>query len=261
MSFKESLETTQQRLTSVRDIALVVGAGLYLLGYIAWSLYAWHMSLGLLPVLSTQYVVAGAIIGVFLAIAAAYIWSLFLLTKAAPQWKGKFGRRRAAATYWLGFAFFLPMGGLVIAGDYYNISHMMIVPVFVLFVCAPALVSLGSTSSPMVHKRRLSIFMGIVLPIVALAFAIVSFLHLPQQSGGVHPQCVRLDIERKMLSSELQAALLIPANANSNKMPKVQETLPLDLLFERADALRVRLPSHPDVYFIDSKIVRAMVSC
>ena len=58
---------TMRRLTAwlkpfagLRDGLLVVGAGLYGIGYLVWSIRAWWEGLGLLPVLSAQYFVAGA---------------------------------------------------------------------------------------------------------------------------------------------------------------------------------------------------------
>jgi hypothetical protein len=45
-----------QPLVGLRDGFLVIGAGLYFVGYIVWSIYAWIQNLGLLPVLSTQYI-------------------------------------------------------------------------------------------------------------------------------------------------------------------------------------------------------------
>jgi len=73
-------------LVGLRDVALVVGAGLYLVGYVVWSLYAGLEGLGLLPVLSAQYVAAGATIGVFLGLAWIVIGGLWMARSRLHTW-------------------------------------------------------------------------------------------------------------------------------------------------------------------------------
>src|SRR5271165_4721145 len=73
-------------LVGLRDVALVVGAGLYLVGYVVWSLYAGLEGLGLLPVLSAQYVAAGATIGVFLVLAWIVIGGLWMARSRLHTW-------------------------------------------------------------------------------------------------------------------------------------------------------------------------------
>jgi hypothetical protein len=73
-------------VVGLRDGVLVVGAGLYGLGYMAWALYAWAQGLGPLPVLSTQYVLAGATIGIFLGMAWIVINGLWMGRSRLHAW-------------------------------------------------------------------------------------------------------------------------------------------------------------------------------
>jgi hypothetical protein len=78
---------------SVRDWALLASAFLYGLGYITWSLYAWSNDLGVLPLLSTQYVLAGLMagtLGIIGIVLICLIWWLRRLLRSWPshrKWK------------------------------------------------------------------------------------------------------------------------------------------------------------------------------
>src|SRR5271157_5611184 len=80
------LKARLRPFVGMRDSVLVVGAGLYALGYLVWSLYAWVQGLGLLPVLSAQYIVAGATIGVFLLLAWALTSGLWRARARLHAW-------------------------------------------------------------------------------------------------------------------------------------------------------------------------------
>ena len=50
-------------ITTWHEVVLVIGGALYLLGYIAWCIYAVANHLSLLPALSSQYIMAGGLFG------------------------------------------------------------------------------------------------------------------------------------------------------------------------------------------------------
>jgi hypothetical protein len=76
-------------LKSVRDWALIAGAFLYRLGYLTWSLYAWANDLGALPLLSTQYLLAGLMAGAFGVLGIAFIWSIWWLRHLFRSWPSR----------------------------------------------------------------------------------------------------------------------------------------------------------------------------
>jgi hypothetical protein len=262
-----------------RDGSLVIGGALYFLGYLAWCLHAWWINLSLLPALSSQYIMAGGILGSFLvAIAILRFLRECLLVWLDPPVKWKLLARWAILValiceFLLGlilfFAPFFSTRATEIVAIVFLTTSLLAVPVP---RWREALETLKATITKIKNKRvrdflgsmvdRLSRLLSRVVqwiehdyPSLAtyllcgigLVFTIIAFLAMPQQLGGVHPRCAYLDIEKNTISTELRGALSVQ----------------LDVLFAGSDSIFVR-PKKSDstiVYEISRKMVQTITWC
>jgi hypothetical protein len=103
---------------------------------------------------------------------------------------------------------------------------------------------------------------SLIIPLLLLSLAALTFLALPEQFGGPHSGCSYLDIDRTMISKEIQDEL-IPSGVDV----KVARTVALDVLFSGRDSIQLRRHSVEanthrfPVYTISSKLVTASVDC
>lgn len=278
----------------LRDGFLVVGAGLYALGYFAWALYAWANGLGLLPVLSAQYVAAGATIGLFLLSAWLIVDGLWLAQKRLHLWLDEPTEERLTARWILALVCFvagvvfitsailrrflpellpvilmLPYGILVFFSEeveepprWLRVAYVRLMRPFGRAKLRPLA---RSVLRPQTYKKD-RFFYGLILSVaLAVAFVILggfAFYYLPRELGGPSPSCVELDLDGTMLSGEARRDLL-PDPAHEGKIVR---TVPLDLMFAGGDSLLVRRratqpgAAHP-VYAIASRLVGATVDC
>jgi hypothetical protein len=82
----ENIADQQKPLIQIRDVVLAYGALLYLVGFVVWSVYAWSDGLGVLPLLSAQYILAGLTVGLFSAIGYALAAGIRVGRKRLHAW-------------------------------------------------------------------------------------------------------------------------------------------------------------------------------
>ena len=297
------LEATVRRLTQwfapfvgLRDGFLVVSAGLYVIGYFAWSLYAWANGLGLLPVLSAQYVAAGATIGMFLLLAWLATRGLWLARERLHVWFQKPTEPRLTLRWILALVCNLILYAfvfVVLTGIY---KHNPFIFPALLFSFAFLVFFAEEVKQPprwirviyvrlarpfrYVKLRQLAqfvlrpgghrvlrvfygIYLSVIVPTIFLIFGALSFIYLPRELGGPSPSCIQLDVDKTMLSREAQRELLPDPPASSLN---VARTFPLDLMFEGGDSILVRRHDRQPqkdlrVFAIGPKLVTARVDC
>ena len=107
------------------------------------------------------------------------------------------------------------------------------------------------------------VFLALFLMSAGLIFAIMLYLLMPQELGGVRPRCAYLDIETRQISKAIRAALL---TGEKEPFIRVERFVRLDVLFPGSDFLLVRphLAQNepiPRVYEISRKWVPAITWC
>jgi hypothetical protein len=258
----------------LRDGFIVMGACVYFLGYILWALYAALEHLGNVPLLSTQYLTAGTIVGAFLAIAwfigRGLWWTReFIASWLDPtihweptvQWKLTLAwcLQRVSTLAFLTFAF----SSFVINDDRIGLIAIYTFAFTAFF--APEVKEIpkwtdrllnwaarrprskyyfpliASMLRPDKFFRRLGTFYGYLftafIPLISLVLAFVLFTKVPQELGRPRPRCAYLDLDRQMMSVRTQQDL-IPKSELSNS--RVARSIPLDVLFFGGDSVRVR---------------------
>jgi hypothetical protein len=94
-SVKAFVLDTVKDPTKLRDAALILGGVIYLSGYAVWSVLAWLEGLGPVPVLDSQYFVAGLPTLAALAITGALTFAArHLLTNVWPRYVRRFEPRQ-----------------------------------------------------------------------------------------------------------------------------------------------------------------------
>ena len=285
-----------KRLAGLRDGILVVSAGLYVIGYLLWSLYAWSEGLGLLPVLSAQYFAVaitmaafpisawGLILGLWRARAGLHEWFrtptearrtirwLIVLVFYLSFWAMfLWGATLLLTEYVLGGSnpikpafFFVALG--LFAGSAFLGAAVEEPPQWLAAACKrlPALQFFLSPDFPVGSEYLVatSLFPWIIFSSCIMGF-FAPFL-LPQALGGFRSRCVQLDVDRTMMSRESQEALLLPNSADANL--KVDRSIKLDVLFSGGNSVLVRRHdrrAYKDlrVYAIGSKFVTTTVDC
>lgn len=102
LSAKEAIRAVLEDPTKLRDAALILGGVIYLSGYSVWSVLAWLEGLGPVPVLDTQYFVAGLPTVAALAITALLTFGTRrLLIEWWPEWVRHFEPRQRRRVQWI----------------------------------------------------------------------------------------------------------------------------------------------------------------
>jgi hypothetical protein len=76
--------------TKYRDLVLVVAALTYPIGFLIWSIHAWKQDLGLLPVINSQYIMAGLFPLLFLGGCGLLVYLELTLVKLSRKAENKF---------------------------------------------------------------------------------------------------------------------------------------------------------------------------
>ena len=252
-----------------RDGALVVGAILYGIGYIVWSWHAWWNGFGLLPILSTQFVVTGFAMGLFLLASLVVLGTLL--------------RSRSLLHYWICP---LPKDDDWIAKSIRRIiTSIAIVCALVFFLqeyinisdrqgrIAVLAFAVAAFYTPKANNNLIGWWFGtgyafmfaIMIPVAGVLIASEVLYMLPEQFGGLSTSCVHLDIDRSKLSKETQNEVFPPIEATPG--PAFARTIKLDILFSNSDSTLVRRhndvagPKPRRIYDISPKIITSRADC
>ncbi len=121
---------TMRRLTAwlkpfagLRDGLLVLGAGLYGIGYLVWSIRAWWEGLGLLPVLSAQYFVAGATVATAILVALGVVLIPWRVRARVHSWLSKPTEPRPTIRWLVALTLYLSVIALIVWAWMYLVAE------------------------------------------------------------------------------------------------------------------------------------------
>jgi hypothetical protein len=296
----EYIADQQKPLVQIRDVVLAYGALLYLVGFVVWSVYAWGDGLGVLPLLSAQYILAGLTVGLSAAIGYALAKGILEGRKRLHAWltgPGELRRnikwgiyilsglcillfffsfilswvtKRSQDTRFLISVYGLATFSFLTAGGGRGPRWLRIAFVRSMRPCHSKY--LRTELRPLVRGfvdpagwGPLAWMSGamfvIFIPMVCLLLGLLVFLSSPLELGGARPSCSYLDVDRAKMAKELREELL-PVTAQSES--GVSRSLKLDVLFSGGSSVMVQLhePRAPRrIYELSSQVILARSPC
>jgi hypothetical protein len=242
-----------------RGIALT--AVLYIFGLVVWSLNAARRDLGLQASANLQYLLAGLVPAVVLAVALA----IFVAWVKTPAWSrdrlldrhptvSRAGFRLGSVLWAVG------LGAIAIGGPAGLLdTAAAAAPVFT--IAGLGFLLLGLTRD---DSWLFRLVWNVYAPIGIAALAVLAFFFysetlypkLPQSLGGGKPRCAQLDLDTGSVSAATLAALA-PDAATA---PTVR-TGKLDIVFAEGDKLFVKRPHTNDVIELRGGAVRTVAGC
>lgn len=258
------------RIGEARNGFLIGLAIVYGLGYAVRSLYAWQVSLGVMPALDSQYFLAGVmpalvcvfVVGAFIAARRLVAWMVTLNSRSPRGF-----RVVTLIVLLLGVAllvmsmaleanghFLWPFEGIGhycgSLGTYRScMSHvrallLLSVSFYAQTVVFGAAIAAGKFGR---HFRARAVYKALVRGYMliavmyssagTLALSYAGYRNLPQELGGLRPELVRLDVVDAELSPPLRVELALPEVDTS---PAVRRSDTLQLLSAQGDYLIVR---------------------
>jgi hypothetical protein len=267
-----AIENASKNLTGIRDLILVAGAGCYIFGYLLWAFFGWLFGLGVLPVLSAQFIVSGMLFAALVGSAVALSYFIWHLRQRLEGWfrldtrLGRVYRYSIALVvlvlfFLTAFTMFLPIGSALrdvlkpVAAIWIFSLIFYIPPDWKDFV---GLFGYFRWISPVAYY--ISVFLAVLFSVFVAG---ITFMFSPQEFGGMKPSCVMLDVEREMLSDVGRAELTAQTTGGIPATTTVVRTVHLYSFFEDSDSIRVKKDStmFSPLYEISRKIIRASISC
>lgn len=246
----------------VEKRGLALTALLYALGLVVWSLNAARRDLAIGAAPDLQYLIAGLVPALVLALALAVLVAWLRL----PAWSQDRLRRksRLASSMWavgtvlgivsvFSFAILGPTGVL----DRFPILLALLFVAFGAGVILPTLA--GDRETWLFRLVWYGYGLAGLVALVVLAFAFYAeaiFPRLPQSLGGGRPRCAQLDLDRRMLSADTLAELALPAPAG-----EIVRTQRLDVVFAQGDTLFVTVPGDSRVLELRGGSIQAVAGC
>jgi hypothetical protein len=196
----------------LRDLGLAGAGGTYVLGFIIWSIHAFVNDLGLLPALSSQYVIAG------LAPVT------FLVLGALPLYVGIKGILFSRLVAGVLFVIFLLLFILLILLTL-RILNLPLVWAIVLGSIAVylGLIVMTTTVQGLPESYRVGRMFGLIpyrvqilimyfyilgtMIVIVGQYALLIYPALPQSLGGAKPRCAYLDVDTAKISVDSKSAL------------------------------------------------------
>jgi hypothetical protein len=287
-SFSDVLKWLGER----HDGFLISGAVLYGLGYLVWSYNAWRNNLGQLPALEFQYLIAGIIPAVIIAVAWAAVAFFYTATDKTVL---LIERHPSLNLLTIAFLLFVIAGGLLLGG---LAIHRRWIPkekignyLYPLFVITVYLsVVMGLRLSQRIRAKRVPNHLArinlrqhalitiyrFLLPAVfcwcILRIYLDLYPALPQELGGPQPRCAYVDLVRDETSPSTMSALVSaqPTDIPSQSGAKVVRSDKLYVYFSSGDYLLVRLantndkrlkPEELPLYQLRKEVIRAVRWC
>ena len=265
------------KLGEFRDPLLVLASVIYGVGYFVWSIHAYSESLGLLPALEPQYLVAGIIPALLVWLA----WRGRRSPRRATDW---ISQRVALAKGWQKQAYLI-LGIVLLVSGYYLLSvgnkfsnvagmtaetarwqilkeNVCLVLAFVLMI--PGFLFLGATFFA-------KILMYFVTLVYASAFLVLYLFYIypniPQEFGGVRPRCAYVDITRNQISDSMQKGIFPEAPPRALDLAArdlVTRSVRLNTYFADKEIMLVRpdgADRHSPVIEIKKSVVQAVTWC
>jgi hypothetical protein len=256
-----------QRIGNLRDGLIVLGTGVYLLGYLSWAHYAVTYELGLIPALDAQYFTASIV-------PALIILSLYLSARgliALSRWStGALSGRQRRAGVVLGY-----IGGAVIA---LSLITRLLLPeeqaawrdylvyAGAVLVYAAAFLSRVPGEAILQRVGIVALWGFTILGSLwlTLAYLVRWFPSLPQELGGPSPRCVQLDIAPTRLSGATRHLLL--SDTQPVDVTEVQRSRNVYLIFDGREFVLLKrqagaLNSENPVYRVGKMAIEGIVPC
>jgi hypothetical protein len=243
-----------------RGVALT--ALLYVLGLVVWSLNAARRDLGLGAAPDLQYLVAGLVPALVLALALAVLVAWLRLPAWSRDRLHSWRPEIAAALASLGAVLFAAgIFGAAIFGWTGLLDRFPLLAVVVYATFGVGVVLLGlAREESWLFRLLWYVYAPIAIAfLVALAFAFYAegiYPRLPQSLGGGRPRCAQLDLDAGSLSRETLAELA-PGAATGG----IRRTPRLDIVFAQGDTLFVRRPEDDHVVELRGGSIRAVAGC
>ncbi len=199
-----------------RDGLLVVIAAVYGLGYLVWSYTAWLNGLGQLPALEFQYLVAGLIPGVIIAVAVIVATYLPKLQEIL----GAYTHRSTLSTVIICLLILLLVYALLDVTflsirrfSYIDHNWLPILPsipktvLLASLFCSPAVMFLENRVPRGILWLIYRLLIALMVATLSFSFFIEIYHDLPQAMGGPAPRCAYIDVVRSEMSSSSFSAL------------------------------------------------------
>jgi hypothetical protein len=222
------------RLGEFKDAAVALAGLIYILGYLAWSYYAWRYHLGPVPALQGQYFVAGfAVAAIFGAAASIGIF----ITRAADVWWPAVLESRSSSMRRLLFAATVVILFAAIVGSWTSPFAT-----FAAMAVFPFVVSGFHLTRTSVKLIRAILFAYVALIAFVAVLRVVErwYPSWPQELGGGKPRKAYLTLRK---SDAIGGSLASLRNRFSVASPEaeVYDTVPVYVLVRTSDSLVVAL--------------------
>lgn len=252
----------------LRKLGEVAGT-LYLFGYIPWAFHAWRENLGWLPILESQYLLAGVV-------PTMIFWLVYAGIRFGPgvsitlhEWIQSFKNstwRPETIFRWVAIA------GMILFGILAPASHSLeeAFPAIAMLVHAFAIILL---ILPMIAltflfpwtsywDRYLTLIGSGILALIVY----VSYIHpvLPQELGGASPRCAYLDIVTAEVSDTTFKEVVDTDRVRTETA--VVRSKRINILFSGTDFMLIRHLAEKQgtktkVYDIKKSVVRVVTWC
>ena len=258
------VEQSFQRIGKLRDGVITAASVLYLLGYLAWSFYAWKNNLGLLPVIQTHYFMAGVAPALF----AVCCWLVFRCLKLLTDFTIKISTKRYAKATDINrkkflristrinvFSFVFCFAAIIVhltlgmsnSLKLLLLTFSILIPIFAGAVYTAAIFSksLGRVDTRRHDYSLIAYHCVTIFLLGSFVYIVALYPSLPQELGGMRSRIAYLDLERAKVSEETREAMMpnfarrLPTDPDKDKNPVVR-TLLLDVLYESNDLMLVR---------------------
>jgi len=243
-----------KRIGELRDGLLVGASLLYGLGYLVWSLNAWVENLGLLPLIDSQYFMAGTVPAVILWLAYLGFSGLKRLMHQLPSWIGPGVKGWRLILRWVTLIGF--WGSSVswivsltewcqrefpewaLSGPYILIAIWSITALFYA----------GAEQETDRAGKWYALYFTYFIPVGLASLVVSAYIglvhpNLPHELGGSRPRCAYLDIIKAQVSDETLRDIVPPDAINSDR--QVVRSIKLAVFYSGSDFMLVKPYTEP----------------
>lgn len=248
-------EKRLERLGNTRDGLLLFAGGLYILGYVVWSVHALREGLGLLPALDLQYFLAGGLFAVSLLLAGALGYLAARVADASETWKASHRRGIRLVAPWVPIAIGLGVGigGVLLM----SAAGHLLVGFALTLAFGATLVAIGLIR-PNARLALPIMLAGLSIFTASLVFVTLIYPNVPQEVGGVRPRCGYVELAAADASDDLAREILQNPNATG-----VARSKKLSIFFSGGESYVVRLRDgdNDKTYELRKETVKSTRAC
>lgn len=233
-----------------RDGFLVAGAALYGLGYLVWSYTAWKTGRGLLPALELQYIVAGFVPAIIIAVAWTAISLFYRIRDRLLAFTVKHRRWGIAIGGAVVLGFVLTVVVDTATGYQRWTAPLVLVFFYLMALLAKPNFRLGSPARGRMLGQVFGLAIGLyryLIPVTLAYYGVLFYLDLypklPQELGGPEPRSAYVDMIVKEVSKDTLDVLVppyAPPAVATTDAPQVVRSRRLQVFFSSNDYLLVK---------------------